>query len=124
MITHHRLFLRLKKGIFDRGSVRIVRFCAKIGVYMTHLSVIVLSYNTKDVTRQCLDSLFETLSKNRLTSQIIVLDNASQDDSPKMLQELAKKLHDPHIEYKVIVNKQNVGYSAGNNQALKEAKGR
>jgi len=70
--------------------------------YMIDLSVIILSYNTKDLTQKCLDSLFASLSKSRIKSQVIVLDNASQDTSVKMLQEVEKTPTTPTSHIKLL----------------------
>src|SRR5438128_353191 len=90
---------------------------------MTDLSVILLSYNTKDVTNRALEALFDSLSHFAKEAEIIVLDNASEDGSLSMLRLLTKG-SPKSISYSVIVNKQNVGFSAGNNQALKQAHGK
>src|SRR5437667_256851 len=59
---------------------------------MVELSVIVLSYNTRDLTEKCLKSLFLSLSKSDLEPEIIVIDNASEDGSQRMLGGLKKLL--------------------------------
>src|SRR3989344_6790015 len=81
------------------------------------LSVIILSYNTKDITEKCLQKLkvskayCEKKLNNRI--KIIVLDNASSDGSVGMLQDQS--------QVKLIVSFENTGFSKGNNLALKEA---
>lgn len=81
------------------------------------LSVIILSYNTKDITSRCLTHLevakkyCEGRLKNKV--EIIVLDNASEDGSAQMV-----KMDFPKI--KLIKSSENLGFSKGNNLLLKQ----
>ena len=43
------------------------------------VSVIIVNYNTRKLTGECIDSIFEKTSG--ITFEVIVVDNASQDDS-------------------------------------------
>ena len=78
------------------------------------LSVIIVSYNTADFLGRCLSSV---TSQSGVTSEVIVVDNCSQDGSPDFLR---KKF--PWV--KLIANDRNLGFSQANNQALKICKGR
>lgn len=83
---------------------------------MVDLSIIVLSYNTRDLTKRCVQSLIDSLELSQSVSyQIIVVDNASSDGSQEMIQELPVE---------AILLKKNIGYGKANNVALKEAKGK
>ncbi len=83
------------------------------------LSVIILSFNTKEITSRCLGRLkiakdyCEKRFKNQV--KVIVLDNNSSDGSPQMI-----KSDFPWV--KLIVSKENTGFSKGNNIAMKQAK--
>lgn len=80
------------------------------------ISVIILNYNTLDLTKLCLQSL----RKSKLglcTMEIIVCDNASTDGTLEMV----KKEFPDVIR---IQNGRNVGFAAGNNPGIKKAKGR
>lgn len=81
---------------------------------MKKLSIIVLNYNTANVLADCLSSLFEV--KNEVDFEVIVVDNASKDDSVKLV-----KKRFPWV--KLIASETNKGFSAGNNLANKTAKG-
>lgn len=83
------------------------------------VSLIILSYNTKDLLKQCLMSI--TAYAN-IPHEIIVVDNASTDGSIKMLQELEKS---PQAAPDVIIieNKENFGFGKGINIGAKQAKG-
>lgn len=78
------------------------------------LSVIIVNYNVKYFLEQCLQSVI-VASKN-IESEIFVVDNNSVDGSVQMLNN-----NFPDIN--VIANKENVGFSKANNQAIKSAKG-
>ncbi len=79
---------------------------------MARLAVIIVSWNTKELTRSCLRSLYEDI-KN-LDNEVRVVDNNSADGSVEMI-----KAEFPQV--KLIENKENVGFARANNQALKEA---
>lgn len=87
---------------------------------MPKLSIIILSYNSKKVTEQCLMSLLKSLrTEMAFDYEIIVVDNASTDGS----QEVIKKYESRFKSLKLIKNRKNVGFSKANNQALKDSKG-
>ncbi len=79
------------------------------------LSIIIVNYNTLELTKQTLNSIYRT--QHPFDYEIFVVDNHSQDDSVQMI-----KRDFPDV--KLIVNDQNVGFSKANNIALKRAKGR
>jgi GT2 family glycosyltransferase len=91
---------------------------------MIDLSVIILSYNTENITKKCLTSLFENLSKDKITSEIIIVDNGSKDGSVNMIKEFVAANIQNNISYNPIFNDRNMGYPKGNNQGLKTAKGK
>ncbi len=80
---------------------------------MPQLSIIIISFNTKDILRQCLASLYKNTTG--LDYEVIVVDNASSDKSPQMI-----KTKFPNV--RLVINKQNLGFGAANNQAVKLAK--
>lgn len=79
------------------------------------LSVVIVSWNVRDLLLQCLSSLIETCSELRL--EIIVVDNASFDGSVA-----AAKDEFPDIRF--IENLENRGFSKASNQGLAVARGR
>ncbi|HON17673.1 MAG TPA: glycosyltransferase [Salinivirgaceae bacterium] len=78
------------------------------------LSVIIVSYNVRYFLEQCLHSVFKASS--RMAVEVFVVDNDSSDDSCSMVKEKF-----PAVT--LIENKQNVGFSAANNQAIKLSQG-
>jgi hypothetical protein len=79
------------------------------------LTVSIISYNTKDLLRRNLKSIFK-FTKG-LTFEVIVVDNHSTDGSAAMV-----KKEFPLV--RLISNKTNQWYTGANNQALKIAKGK
>jgi len=78
------------------------------------LSVIIVNYNVSQFLQLCLDSVLDAI-KN-IEAEIIVVDNASIDDSCAVVRERY-----PNV--RLIANTENVGFSKANNQGVKEAKG-
>lgn len=78
------------------------------------ISIIIVSYNTANLTLKCLASL---QSSDELENEIFVVDNASTDDSVESIREEFPTVN-------LIVNKVNRGFGAANNQALKQCRGR
>lgn len=81
------------------------------------LSVIVLTYNTRDLTCACVRSVMAEAERAPCAIEIIVVDNASTDGTAAALSQIA-----PDI--RVIVNETNLGFSRGNNVGLRAARGR
>lgn len=73
------------------------------------LSIIVLNYNTKDVTLNCLNSINKV--KNELPCEVIVSDNSSTDGSVEAIKK--------NFKWVKIVEGPNISYSNGNNRARK-----
>lgn len=75
------------------------------------VSVVVLTHNQWGVTNRCLTQL---LAKTPEMRELIIIDNASTDETPDQLQRLAAR--DPRV--RVVLNAQNRGFAAGCNQGL------
>ncbi len=86
------------------------------------VSIIIVSFNTRDLTTECIQSLIRTIKKN--SYEIIVVDNNSEDDSVEEIQKLKVKSQNLKSKFKIIENKENVGFSAANNIGVKEADGK
>jgi len=79
------------------------------------LSIIVISYNTREMTLECIRSIF--IQTKNTNFEVIVFDNASNDDSATAIEnEFGNKV-------KLIASMENFGFAAGNNMAASEAKG-
>lgn len=84
---------------------------------MTHvdLSVVIVSWNTSDMTTACLRALRDDPSP--LRRQIIVVDNASEDGT-------ADRVAREHPEVELVRNPRNALYALANNQGAERARGR
>lgn len=84
-----------------------------------NLSVILVSYNTKEITSECLSRLKTAISytEEKLNNkvEVIVVDNDSQDGSVEMIRQ-------DHSWVKVIATGQNLGFGVGNNVGIKQSK--
>src|ERR1700759_3275630 len=78
------------------------------------LSIIIVNWNTRDITRDCLRSIREHVSG--LTYEVIVVDNASGDGSAEMICS-------EFPDVRLIANDDNLGFGRANNQAMRVAKG-
>ena len=78
------------------------------------LSIIILNYNTKDITLNCLDSIKKV--ENEIPLEVIVSDNASTDGS---VEAIKKK-----FKWVKIVEGPNISFSNGNNRAKKFVNGK
>ncbi|MBL8084884.1 MAG: glycosyltransferase family 2 protein, partial [Candidatus Obscuribacter sp.] len=83
------------------------------------LSVVIVSWNTRDLLRACLVSLKEEIATmpNPADVEVFLVDNASADGSAKMAQEEHPWVH-------LIANSDNKGFAKANNQAFALAGGR
>lgn len=79
------------------------------------VSIIIVNYNTKELTRNCLKSVFD--KTNGISFEVIVSDNGSNDGSVEMI-----KSEFPQVV--LIENNANLGFGAANNRGLKIAKGK
>jgi hypothetical protein len=76
------------------------------------LAVIVVSYNTCDMLRTCLDSVYAALARAHYEGQVWVVDNASSDGSPDMVRDKFPRAN-------LLAMAHNLGFAAGNNAALR-----
>jgi GT2 family glycosyltransferase len=79
-------------------------------------SVVIVSFNTEKLLDDCLSSLFISLKKSNVSHEVIVVDNASNDGTRKMLSS-------KYSNVITILNSENVGFGKANNQGIKKAKG-
>lgn len=75
------------------------------------VSIIILSYNTLEDTKACIESIRQTCKKD--TYEIVVVENGSVDGSLRWL--MAQE------DVKVVANDCNVGFPAGCNQGIRAA---
>lgn len=78
------------------------------------LTVVIVNYNVEFFLEQCLSSVREAMEK--IEGEVYVVDNHSIDGSVQMVKE-------KFPEVNLIASKENLGFSKGNNLAMKQAKG-
>jgi GT2 family glycosyltransferase len=82
---------------------------------MLDLSIIVVNWNTRELTARCLNAVESTVKK--ISYEIIVVDNNSSDGSQDMVREQF-----PNV--KLIANTENGGFAKANNQGIQISQGR
>ena len=85
---------------------------------MTDLSIVILNYNSKDFALRCVNSIKKYYKDNVADKkyEIFVVDNASSDVSKQIFEKIK--------DITFIPNNQNLGFSKGNNTAVKKTNGR
>jgi GT2 family glycosyltransferase len=79
------------------------------------LTVCIVNWNTRADLRRALESVFARAGEAAF--EVIVVDNASRDGSPAMVRR-------EFPQVRLITNRVNRGFAAGNNEALRRARGR
>ena len=89
---------------------------------MTVLSIVILSYNTKDLTVKCIELVIRQYRKEleRGEFEVIVVDNASSDASASAISNIKNQISN----IKLIENEKNLGFAKGCNIGERAAKGR
>lgn len=80
------------------------------------IAIVILNWNGKENSLYCLKSI-EKLQMSNVKCQIYVVDNGSSDGSVEAL----RRTKIPKLEFQLIENKKNLGYSGGNNVGIKRA---
>lgn len=84
--------------------------------FMEKISVVIPTYNKR---RELIDAVQSILKQSYNVTEIIVVDNASTDDTVFYLQKLASK----NKKIKIVKNAKNTGVTGGRNTGIKHAKG-
>ena len=79
------------------------------------LSVVIVNWNTKDLLRGCLNSIYG--DQPGVEFEVLVVDNASTDGSPEIIRR-------EFPQVRLFANQKNRGFAGGNNQAIPECHGR
>jgi len=105
-------------GLGATQGENLVRPC-----YERAVSIIVISFNTRDLLRRCLTSLRDECARLAPDSaaEILVVDNASRDGSAEMV---AAEFSGAGVPVRLIRSDVNLGFGAANNRAIQAARGR
>ena len=79
------------------------------------LSVVIVSFNTREILRQCLTTLYNSLTG--IPSEVLVVDNASTDGSAEMVLREFPATHLTRFDI-------NLGFAGANNAALRRVSGK
>jgi GT2 family glycosyltransferase len=82
---------------------------------MIQVSIVIVSYNTEKLLFNCIKSIYDSVSN--LEIEIIVVDNASTDNSVALIRESF-----PHVQ--LILSNKNVGFGPANNIGILQARGK
>lgn len=77
------------------------------------VSIVIVNHNGQKWLKGCFDSIFHQTHQN---FEIILVDNASTDESIRLIEKSYPRIT-------LIQNRENIGFSRANNQAVKKAKG-
>lgn len=80
---------------------------------MHGLSIIIINYNTFEMTSKCIASVYDHLKEDNF--EIILVDNASVECNPDLFLEKYPTIH-------LIKSAENVGFAKGNNLGIEKAK--
>ena len=78
------------------------------------LSVIIVSWNVRQMLADCLHSVFASAESSDLAVQVYVIDNASADGTPDMVQQEFPQVH-------LTASQENLGFARGNNLGIHQA---
>ena len=103
-----------KQNDWSERAKTIMKYSEKL---FEKVSIIIVTYNNLNLTKKCINSILERTAYPNY--EIIIVDNASSDETSKYLEELEKK----YTNVKIKLNKENLGFASGNNQGIKMAEG-
>lgn len=86
---------------------------------MIHLAIIIVNYKTPHLVTDCLGSLLQQLENT--DSQVIVVDNASRDESCKILTQWLLD-NNAGQRVRIVESPTNTGFAGGNNIGIESCK--
>jgi GT2 family glycosyltransferase len=91
--------------------------------YAYGITGIVVSYNTRDLLRECLQSFLDECARlpDGVGAEVLVVDNASTDGSAEMVE---REFSHSAVPVRLLPSAVNLGFAAANNLALEQARGR
>lgn len=80
------------------------------------MSVVIPVFNKSELTQRCLESI---LTNSRQTHEVVVINNASQDNTAEVLSAFSSTFQKHHISFQVITNDKNLGFGRACNQGIR-----
>lgn len=105
----------------DNSEYPRVELALETGDYKTFnpsTSIIIVTYNSSSTIEGCLRSIIQ--NTNAIPYEIIIIDNNSRDNTVDLCKDILSK---SNVPYKIIENKENIGYTAGANQGVMASNG-
>jgi GT2 family glycosyltransferase len=87
---------------------------------MPKIAIVILNWNGKKDTIECLESI-QTMEHGTWNMEFIVVDNGSTDGSVEEIKNENRKYKNYNSKFKIIENKENLGFAEGNNVGIKHA---
>ncbi|OGK43195.1 hypothetical protein A3A46_03525 [Candidatus Roizmanbacteria bacterium RIFCSPLOWO2_01_FULL_37_13] len=97
------------------------------------LSIVIVSYNTRTITKKCIASILKSLINTNISYEVIVIDNGSSDGSLEYLKKLYSNYSNTRLpslglglsgQVRIIGVKTNLGFGKGNNLGVKHSRGK
>lgn len=108
---------RIARARANTWGHRVDAVTTAIAAAVRPVSIVVVSFGNRALTMQCLESVRRcTLYPS---FEVLVVDNASPDDSVEHLRALAAR----DTRFRLLENSRNLGFAAANNQAVEHARG-
>ena len=87
------------------------------------VSIIVVSFNTRDLLRDCIQSILAECDQlpPGVSAEVLIVDNASSDGSSEMVED---EFVAPHLPVRLMRSDVNLGFAGANNLAMEAARGR
>ena len=103
---------------WSSGAIRqkIAQIFESVQRKRSKTSIIILTFNEMECTRQCLRSIQKHTPEPH---EVILIDNGSSDGTVKWLRDVVKE----HGNYRLIENRKNLGFARGCNQGMTAASG-
>jgi len=89
--------------------------------FSIYLSIVIVTYNHESEIGECLDAILNSSGDGQI--EIIVIDNASRDNTRVIIQERINSNTDGRFTFLPIFREDNTGFTFGTNLGLKNAKG-
>jgi GT2 family glycosyltransferase len=105
------LFLCDDPGEKERVSKKLQVITEKGEISVNKVAIVILSYNNTYYIQRCIESIYTNCNPDSYL--LIIFDNGSTDGTAQWLAEWGNK----HDEVLIILNEENMGFAAGNNEA-------
>lgn len=114
--TTNACFEKIEKRVDTIKQEAKLRNSIRKGVFNELVSFVILSYEKKEMTLKCIESINKTVKVNH---EIIVFDNGSSMETVDYLKDNVENLENVKIYY----SKENLGCPGGRREAIRLAKG-